>query len=51
VRAAGGAPLFLLALLSLFWGLTFTPLFGLVIAGMGLLQVFEFAPGAPANRP
>ncbi|MBF6591165.1 MAG: hypothetical protein IVW57_11655 [Ktedonobacterales bacterium] len=41
----------ILAILSLLWGLAFGPVFGLVIAGTGLLQVFEFAPGGPANRP
>lgn len=40
-----------LAALSLFWGQTFGPVYGVVILGMGLLQVFEFAPGGPANRP
>ncbi len=40
-----------LAALSLLWGLTFGPVYGIVILGMGLLQVFEFAPGGPANRP
>jgi len=40
-----------LAALSLLWGLTFGLVYGVVILGMGLLQVFEFAPGSPANRP
>jgi hypothetical protein len=40
-----------LAALSLLWGQTFGPVYGIVILGMGLLQVFEFAPGGPANRP
>lgn len=39
-----------LAALSLFLSLTFGPVYGVVILGMGLLQVFEFAPGGPANR-
>lgn len=45
--ALGGSAL---AALSLLWGLTFGPVYGIVILGMGLLQVFEFAPGGPANR-
>jgi hypothetical protein len=40
-----------LAVLSLLWGFSFSPLFGGVIAVAGLLQIFEFAPGGPANRP
>jgi hypothetical protein len=40
-----------LSALSLLWGLSFGPVIGLVIAGGALLQVFEFAPGGPANRP
>jgi hypothetical protein len=40
-----------LAALSLLLGLTFGPVYGVVILGMGLLQIFEFAPGGPANRP
>lgn len=40
-----------LALLSLLLGLAFDLWFGLAIAGMGLLQVFEFAPSGPANQP
>ena len=40
-----------LAALSLFLSLTFGPVYGVVVLGMGLLQVFEFAPGGPANRP
>jgi hypothetical protein len=39
-----------LAALSLLWGLTFGPVYGIVILGMGLLQALEFAPGGPANR-
>jgi hypothetical protein len=39
------------AILSLVWGLAFSLVFGLVIAGAALLQVLEFAPGGPANRP
>jgi hypothetical protein len=40
-----------LAILSLIWGVSFGPLIGLIIAGGAILQVFEFAPGGPANRP
>jgi hypothetical protein len=40
-----------LAILSLLWGLTFGLFFGLVIAVGALLQVLEFAPYGPANRP
>ncbi len=40
-----------LAALSLLLGLTFGPVYGIVILGMGLLQALEFAPGGPANRP
>lgn len=42
---------FILAALSLLWGLAFGLWFGLTIAGMGLVQVFEFAPTGPANQP
>ena len=40
-----------LAALSLLWSLTFGPVYGVVILAMGLIQVLEFAPGGPANRP
>ena len=40
-----------LAILSLLWGLSFGPIFGVVIAVGALLQVVEFAPYGPANRP
>jgi hypothetical protein len=40
-----------LAILSLLWGLTFGPILGVIIAAGALLQVVEFAPGGPANRP
>jgi hypothetical protein len=40
-----------LAILSLLWGLTFGFYFGLAIAGGALLQILEFAPYGPANRP
>jgi hypothetical protein len=40
-----------LAILSLLWGLSFGPIIGVVIAGGALLQILEFAPGGPANRP
>jgi hypothetical protein len=40
-----------LAILSLLWGISFGPVIGLIIAGGALLQVVEFAPGGPANRP
>jgi hypothetical protein len=40
-----------LAILSLIWGVSFGVAFGLIIAGGAILQVFEFAPGGPANRP
>jgi hypothetical protein len=40
-----------LAILSLIWGLSFGLVFGLIIAGGAILQVVEFAPGGPANRP
>lgn len=40
-----------LTLLTLMWGPAFGLWFGLAIAGMGLMQVFEFAPNGPANQP
>ena len=40
-----------LAVLSLLWGLSFGPIFGVIIAGGALLQALEFAPYGPANRP
>jgi hypothetical protein len=40
-----------LAALSLVLSLTFGPVYGIVVLGMGLLQVLEFAPGGPANKP
>jgi hypothetical protein len=40
-----------LAILSLIWGLAFGLAIGLIIAGGAILQVIEFAPGGPANRP
>ncbi len=40
-----------LAIISLIGGMAFGLEFGLVIAGTGLLQVLEFAPRGPANRP
>jgi hypothetical protein len=40
-----------LALLSLLWGLTFGLVIGLIIVGGALMQVAEFAPRGPANRP
>jgi hypothetical protein len=40
-----------LAILSFLWGISFGPVIGLIIAGGALLQVVEFAPGGPANRP
>jgi hypothetical protein len=40
-----------LAILSLLWGLSFGPIFGMIIAVGALLQVVEFAPGGPANHP
>jgi hypothetical protein len=44
---AGSVP----AVLSLLWGVSFGLVLGLIIAGGALLQVVEFAPGGPANRP
>lgn len=41
----------ILALVSLLWGLAFGFWFGLVIVGMGIAQIVEFAPGGPANQP
>jgi hypothetical protein len=40
-----------LAILSLIWGVSFGLAFGLIIAGAAVLQVVEFAPCGPANRP
>jgi hypothetical protein len=40
-----------LALVSLVVGAAFSPAFGIVIVGAGLLQILEFAPGGPANKP
>jgi hypothetical protein len=40
-----------LAALSLFLNLSFGPVYGIVILGMGLLQALEFSPGGPANNP
>jgi hypothetical protein len=41
----------ILALISLLLGVAFSPTFGIVIAAAGILQVLEFAPGGPSNRP
>jgi hypothetical protein len=41
----------ILAAVSLPLSLSFAPLYGIVILAMGLLQVVEFAPGGPANKP
>jgi hypothetical protein len=51
-----GAPLFVVALLfvglgNLGWGAELLPRQMKVIAAGGILQVLEFAPGGPANRP
>jgi hypothetical protein len=40
-----------LMILSLAWGVSFGLAFGLIIAGAAVLQVVEFAPRGPANRP
>jgi hypothetical protein len=40
-----------LELVSLLLGITFAPVYGLVILGTGLPRTFEFAPGGPANKP
>jgi hypothetical protein len=40
-----------LSVLSLVLGLSFGPLIGAIIAGGAVLQVVEFAPSGPANRP
>jgi hypothetical protein len=41
----------ILALVSLLAGVAFSPAFGIVIVAAGILQIFEFAPGGPSNRP